>query len=453
MFDQLSEKISGLVERIASKKQSVDDVLSYVEQELRDAMLAADVAPSVIDAIRDRVRSRLRNQTSQEPQVLVENFIKGFEQGVLDMLGASAAEPRIPRSGTSVWMLVGLQGTGKTTTTAKIARWAKSKDLKPYLVPLDLRRPAAVQQLQKLGRDLGVPVMDVEPDGKPIKLAQRAVAEAQKLGCNLVLLDTAGRLSIDHELMDEVGGIRKKLKPDEVLLVVDGMQGQTSVETARAFDQYVSLTGLILTKMDGDARGGAALSARHVTGKPIKFMGVGEKVDEFELFDPAKIVNRILDRGDLEALASKAESALDMNQVESLGKKMLESKFTLDDFRAQIEQMEKLGSMESVLKMLPGGKKVSNMLGDMDGAQREMRRTKAIINSMTPQERRNSKLLLTSHTRRQRIAKGSGVSLGEVQKLLKDFDKMQKMMKQLKNMNPQMMAQMAKGLGKGNLPF
>jgi signal recognition particle subunit SRP54 len=356
-----------------------------------------------------------------------QHFIKIVHDEMAKMMGGQAQELSLARRPPVPVMLVGLQGSGKTTSCGKLALFLQKKKRSPFLVPADVYRPAAIEQLKVLGSQIGIPVYDSDPGGDPVEICREAVRYADRNGYDTVLLDTAGRLHIDEELMDELRRIKGAVDPSDILLVADAMTGQDAVNVAKAFHQKLSLTGVVLTKMDGDARGGAALSIRAVTGAPIKFVGMGEKLDALEPFFPDRMASRILGMGDILTLVEKAQETIDEKQARELERKLRKSQFTLEDFREQLLRVRKMGSMEDLLGMIPG---MGSRLKEMKGAapdEAELKRTLAIIDSMTLEERRNVKVL--NGSRRKRIALGSGTTVQEVNRLLKNFQQAEQMIK------------------------
>ena len=341
-------------------------------------------------------------------------------------------------------MLVGLHGCGKTTTAAKLAKYFQERKKRPYLIPADVYRPAAIEQLQKLGKDLGVDFYRPEPSQTPLDICRKGKDAALKGGYDLVLIDTAGRLHIDEALMLELREIKAHVKPKEVLLVADAMTGQDAVNIAKSFNERLNIDGVILTKMDGDARGGAALSIRSVTQKPIKFIGIGEKLDALEVFHPERMASRILGMGDVLTLIEKAEAAFDEDKARELEKKIRKDSFTLEDFRDQLLQIRKMGSLESILQMIPGVSKKMKGMGDISFDEKELTHIEAMINSMTLKERNNH--LIINGSRRLRIAKGSGTSVQALNQLLKRYAQARKMMKRFTQLDK-------KGFGRGQVPF
>ncbi|HEY8542354.1 MAG TPA: signal recognition particle protein, partial [Pseudothermotoga sp.] len=351
-------------------------------------------------------------------------FIKIVRDELINIMGKSSASLNLKHH-PSVIMLVGLQGSGKTTTAAKLANYLRKSGRNVLLVAADVYRPAAIDQLEKLGKSIQINVF-VGDKKNPVKIVREALEYAKNSQYNVVVLDTAGRLHIDEEMMNELEQIKQMSNPDEILMVVDAMIGQDAVNSATEFNKRLDLTGFIVTKMDGDARGGVILSISHVTGKPVKFIGVGEKIDAFEQFYPDRVAARILGMGDVLTLIEKAERELDKEKMETIGKKMLQAEFTLEDFQEQLKEMKKLGPLSSLIEMLPGAPKV-----DLENSEKQLKRTEAIINSMTPEERRNPRILNAS--RKMRIAKGSGTTVQEVNKLLKSYEEMKELMKKMKH--------------------
>ncbi len=372
-----------------------------------------------------------------------QQVIKIVHQELVALMGTEARQIKFSGSSPVPLVLVGLHGCGKTTTAAKLATLLKEKGRKPYMVPADTYRPAAVEQLHTLASQVKVDFYEPLPGEGPVDICQKANSSAVRLGCDTLLIDTAGRLHIDEMLMNELRQIKETLSPKEILFVADAMTGQDAVNIAKSFDEALSIDGVILTKMDGDARGGAALSIRAVTGKPIKYIGVGEKIDAIEVFHPDRMASRILGMGDVLSLIEKAQTAFDEEKAKELERKIRKAEFTLEDFRDQLVHVRKIGSFEGLLKMIPGVNRVKG-LGSFHEAEKELVRTEAIINSMTPQERRNHTLI--NGKRRLRIAKGSGTTVQDVNRLLKQYVMTRKMLGKMKK------GQM-RGLAKGILPF
>jgi signal recognition particle subunit SRP54 len=405
--------------------------VSQVDAALRDlrlALLEADVHFRVVKDFLERVRTRATGQDVLKSLTPAQAVLRVVRDEMIEMLGGASPQPlkTSPRP-PSVVLLTGLQGSGKTTSAAKLARWLARSGRHPLLVSTDVQRPAARDQLRALGRQAGLPVHHPEAEGDPRALLASALREAGSLGHDFVLVDTAGRLHVDEPLMAELAELERIADPSEVLYVADAMTGQDAVRSASEFARRVGVSGLLLTKLDGDARGGAALSAAAVTGRPVKFAGVGEKLEDFEPFQPARMVSRILGMGDVLGLIERVEETVDREQAESLARKLRRSEFTLDDFREQMRQLRKLGPLEQVISMLPG----AGSLKGVDGAagEREMRRSAAIIDSMTPLERRDPSSI--NGSRRKRIAVGSGTRVEDVNRLLRQFAQARKLMKNL----------------------
>jgi len=429
MFDELSEKLGGVIRRLGGRvvlnEQSVKESLGEIRRVLLEADVNYRLVQDFLESVKEKATGREVIKSVRPGQMMV----KIVYDELVEMLGGSSVPLSLPPGQLSVIMLCGLQGSGKTTTAGKIARRFKSSGRKPVLVAADIYRPAADEQLATLGRQLDVPTFAAQDTGKGvIGIIKDALIEANTRGLDTVLIDTAGRLQIDREMMDELIEIKKAVSPREILLVVDGMTGQEAVNIAESFHRELDLTGLILTKLDGDARGGAALSIYGVTKVPIKLIGVGEGPDALEIFHPDRMVSRLLEMGDIVSLVERAEEKMDAEEIESLEKKVLgRGDMDLGDFLATLRQMRKMGSIESLLRMIPGisGK----MLKTANPDPKRFKRLEAIILSMTPQERTQPKIINAS--RRRRIASGSGVSVQEVNQLLKQFNQMRKMMKQM----------------------
>ena len=428
MFESLSEKLQGVFDRLGQRGVLREEDVKAVLREIRLALLEADVNYKVVKDFTARVKekavgeevSRALNPTQQVVKIVHEELVRTLgEPGRLDLSG------RAPH----VLMLVGLQGSGKTTTVAKLARYLREQGHFPLMVAADIYRPAAIDQLERLGEQLGLPVY-AERGAEPVAIARHGVEEANRRGADVVILDTAGRLQIDEAMMAELEAIREAVKPQEVLLVADAMTGQEAVNIAQGFHERVGLTGLILTKVDGDARGGAAISMREVTGVPIKFLGTGEKIEALELFHPDRLASRILGMGDVLTLIEKAERTYDRQEAARLEKKLRKGEFDLEDFLQQLRQLRKMGPLGDLLGMVPGGGKLLKQTNVSDEEmERAMKRTEAIILSMTPEERRKPKIL--NGSRKRRIARGSGTTVTEVNQLLKQYRQMQKLFKQL----------------------
>ncbi len=429
MFDSLSEKLNSVFKKLASRGRLSEADVDAALREVRLALLEADVNFQVVKEFLARVRERAVGSEVMQSLSPAQGVIKIVNEELIKTLGEPA---KIDLSGNPphVVILVGLQGSGKTTTAAKLALHLRQHGQKPLLVAADTRRPAAIQQLQTLGKQLDLPVHSEPNTVPPPTICANAVHRARDGAYSVVLLDTAGRLQIDDELMRELEEIKTRVHPQEALLVADAMTGQEAVRVAQEFHRRITLTGLILTKVDGDARGGAALSIRSVTGVPIKFLGVGEKNEALEPFYPDRLASRILGMGDILTLIEKAQATMDSQAAQKAAEKLLEAKFDFEDFLAQLQQIKKMGPISQLLGMMPGMGEIAKQLPS-DATDKQMKRIEAIISSMTRQERRNPDLL--NGSRRKRIAMGSGTSVQEVNKLMSDFKQMQRMMQQFKS--------------------
>ena len=428
MFDNLSERLAATFKKLKGHGKLTEKNIADALREVRLALLEADVHFKVAKDFVARVRERAVGQEVMRSLTPAQQVVKIVHQELSSLMGGEAQPLQMMGRPPFICMLAGLQGSGKTTTCAKLARHLKQLGKHPYLVPADLQRPAAVAQLKTLAAQVGVPVFDSQAGSDPVEVCGQALSEASRAGCDVILVDTAGRLHVDQALMDELAAIRARINPQEVLLVADAMTGQDAVNVALSFHEKLGLTGVVLTKVEGDARGGAALSIRAVVEVPIKFVGVGEKLDALEPFHPERLAGRILGMGDVLSLVEKASQALEQDQAQEMARKLAKNSFTLEDFRNQLGQLKKLGSLESLLGMLPGMNKMKN-LKNLAPDEKELKRTEAIINSMTRQERRNHAII--NGSRRKRIAKGSGTTVADVNRLLKNFLQARKMMKSM----------------------
>lgn len=425
MFESLSERLSGALRSITGKTRLDEKTVQDSLREVRLALLEADVNIRVVREFTDRVKERCLDHEILQSLTPAQQVLSIVNEELVALLGGETAGLNLGGKKPAILMMVGLQGSGKTTSAAKIAHRLREEGKRPYLVPADVYRPAAIDQLTTLAHQLDIPVYPSTTGMNPVDIAVNARKEAEEAGCDVMLLDTAGRLHIDAGLMQELVAIKEKTAPGEILFVADAMTGQDAVTVAEAFNNELGITGVILTKMDGDARGGAALSIKSVTGASVKFVGVGEKITEIEPFHPDRIAGRILGMGDMLTLMEKAKATFDESEAEELGRKLQKAEFNLEDFLSQLKKLRGFGSIEGLLKLIPG---MSGLAGKLGGGvpEKEMGRFEAIINSMTKKERRSPKIINPS--RRQRIAKGSGTSVAQVNQLLKQFDAMKSMM-------------------------
>ncbi len=424
MFQNLADKLSNAFKKFRNKGKLTEADVKEGMREVKLALLEADVSFKVVKDFIKKVTERAVGTQVLESLMPGQQVVKIVHEELIELMGKTQAKLEIAPKPPTVVMMVGLQGAGKTTHSGKIAGLYKKQGKNPLLVACDVYRPAAIKQLQIVGSQLNIPVFADEKSKNPVSIAKSAMDYAKKNGHDMVFIDTAGRLHIDEVLMKELQDIKKYVEPTEILLTVDAMLGQDAVNVAESFNEMLNITGVVLTKLDGDTRGGAALSVRYVTGKPIKFVGTGEKLDTIEPFYPDRMASRILGMGDVLTLIEKAEEAYDKKQAEALEKKMRENAFTLTDYLEQMAQLKKMGSLESVMAMVPGMN-----AKDVKIDENMLARTEAIILSMTPKERDNPDIINSS--RKKRIAKGSGTSVEEINRLLKQFDQMKKLMKQM----------------------
>ena len=430
MFGSLTDKLANAFKKFRNKGKLTEADVREGMREVKLALLEADVNFKVVKEFIKAVTERAVGAEVLESLLPAQQIVKIVNEELIKLMGGEAPKLNISPKPPTVIMMVGLQGAGKTTHSAKIASYYKKKGKNPLLVACDVYRPAAVDQLKIVGESVGVPVFSMGTKISPVEIAKAGVEYAKKNGHDMVFIDTAGRLHIDEELMAELVSIKTALSPSEILLVVDAMLGQDAVNVAKTFNDLLDITGVVLTKMDGDTRGGAALSVKFITGKPIKFVGTGEKLDALELFHPDRMASRILGMGDILSLIEKAEEAYDKKNAEALEKKMRDQSFTLDDFLEQLHQLKKMGNLDQLLAMLPGANTGALKNAQVDEGQ--MAKIEAIILSMTPRERANPDII--NGSRRKRIAAGSGTSVEDVNRLLKQFDQMKKMMKQFSGM-------------------
>ncbi len=430
MFESLGDRLQNAIHKIKGYGKITEDNIGDMMREIRLALLEADVNYKVVKEFTNNVREKALGEEVQKSIKPGDLFVKIVQDELTELLGGEQA-PLNLKGQPAILMLVGLQGSGKTTTIGKLANYLRKKQHKnPLLVACDVYRPAAIDQLKQLGKQLNIEVYE-EGKGNPVEISQHAISYAKEHGYDYVLVDTAGRLQIDEALMKELEDIEAAIQPQETLLVIDAMMGQDAINVITGFHEKLSLTGVILTKLDGDTRGGVALSVRHLTNVPIKFIGTSEKLDGLDAFDPERMAGRILGMGDIVSLVEQAQAAIDEKEAEKTAKRMQSGKFDLEDFLSTLKQMKKLGPLENLLKLIPGAKKMG--LTSVKIPPKQMAHVEAIILSMTPEERKNPNIIKAS--RKTRIAKGAGLSVQEVNKLLTQFEQMKKMMKQMQNGN------------------
>ncbi|MTI84538.1 MAG: signal recognition particle protein [Firmicutes bacterium] len=428
MFSSLAERLQDAFKKLKSKGKLNESDVDLALKEVRRALLSADVNFQVVKDFMKRVRERAVGHDVLDSLTPAQQVIKIVHDELVGLMGGEESKINMASKPPTVIMMVGLQGAGKTTTSAKLARLLRKQGRKPLMVAGDIYRPAAIKQLEVLGSQLDMPVFSMGDKQRPPAIARAAKESAINNGQDVVIVDTAGRLHIDEELMEELFAVKSEIKPDEILLVVDAMTGQDAVNVANTFNERLELDGVVLTKLDGDARGGAALSVKAVTGRPIKFVGIGEKLDALETFHPNRMADRILGMGDMLTLIEKAQDNFDQEKVSKLNKRIRSMEFTLDDFVDQLQQVKKLGPIDQIMGMIPGLGN-NKKLKDMNIDEKELVYVEAIINSMTPFERQNPSEI--SGSRKKRIARGSGTRVQDVNRLLKQFEQTKKMMKQL----------------------
>ena len=429
VFEGLSNKIQKVIGKLRGQTRVTEKDVKDIMREIKLALLEADVNFKVVKNFIDEVSKKAVGQDVLESLTPGQQIIKIINDELIALMGSEQSRVTFSSKSPTVYMMVGLQGSGKTTTSAKLANFLKKEGRRPLLVACDIYRPAAIKQLQVVGKQLDVPVFSMDSKN-PVEIAKKAIQDAKDNGNDLVIIDTAGRLHIDEELMNELVNIKSAVFPQEILLVVDSMIGQDAVNVATSFNNKLGIDGVILTKLDGDTRGGAALSVASVTKKPIKFIGVGEKLNELEAFHPKRMASRILGMGDILTLVEKAQENFDLNKAKDMEKRIRENQFTLDDFLEQFQQIRKMGSFKKILEMIPGMN--SSMLKNVDMDDKKIFRIEAIIKSMTKKERVSPEIINAS--RRKRIANGSGTTVQDVNKLLKDFEDMKKMLKKMNTM-------------------
>jgi signal recognition particle subunit SRP54 len=445
MFDNLSEKLQRVFKNLRGEGRLSAENMEAALREIRVALLEADVNFRVVKQLIENIKEKAMGQEVLTALSPAQQVVKIVNDELIKILGSHESRLRFANEPPSVMLIVGLQGSGKTTSTGKLGRWMAKNGHRPQLVSVDVYRPAAREQLKVVAHEVKVPIYEGTPEEtKPAELARAARREAANAGRDVLLVDTAGRLHIDDELMVELQELKALLNPVEILFVADAMTGQDAVKSAGEFHKRLGITGVILTKMDGDARGGAALSIRHVTGQPLKFIGIGEKLDALELFHPDRAAQRILGMGDVLSFIEKTQEVIDQKQAEEMQRKLIENEFTLEDFRDQLRQLRKLGPLEGLLKMMPQVGMLKE-LKDVKVDEKEITRVVAIIDSMTPSERNNH--MIINGSRRRRIARGSGTSVQEVNQLLKQYTQARKMMKTFSG------GMLGKKLGKLKLPM
>lgn len=446
-FEGLADKLQEALKKLKGKGKLTEKDVKEAMREVKLALLEADVNYKVVKNFISSVSSKCSGSEVLDSLTPGQQVIKIVNDELTNLMGGSESKINYSDNGTTVIMLVGLQGAGKTTMCGKLALQLKKNNKRPLLVACDVYRPAAIKQLEVVGKQIDIPVFQMGDKISPVDIAKAGMAHGRENGNNVIIIDTAGRLHIDEALMGELEDVKSAINPTEILLVVDSMTGQDAVNVAESFNKTLDITGVILTKLDGDTRGGAALSIRHMTEKPIKFIGVGEKMTDFEVFYPDRMASRILGMGDVLTLIEKAQEAFDEKSAQDLSAKMMENDFNYEDYLSAMDQMKKLGSLSSIMEMLPGmPKELQNV--DFTAGEKAIAKQKAIIQSMTPKERRNPKLVSSASSRKKRIARGSGSTIQEVNKLIKGFEMMRKQMKQMKSLQKKS----KKGLF-GKMPF
>lgn len=432
-FEMLTDKLTAAIQKIRGQKTVTEQDLKETLRDVRLALLEADVNFKVVKEFTTKIKKRVQGQKIDPNLTAGQYIVKVVHEELIALLGGEQSKLQFSSNPPTVIMLAGLQGAGKTTSIGKLANYLRKNGKKPLMVAGDVYRPAAITQLEVIGKELDMPVFSMGSEVSPVTIAQEAIKRANALLCDTVLIDTAGRLHIDEKLMDELKNIKTAVHPDEILLVVDAMTGQDAVTVAEAFNKALGITGLIVTKLDGDARGGAVLSVKSVADCPVKFVGMGEKLDALQPFYPDRMASRILGMGDVLSLIEKAQEAIDVDSAKRLAESMKHNEFTLDMFLDQMKQVKRLGSLESILSMIPGMGKFSKQFEGVDLDGKEVRRLEAIITSMTPKERQNPRII--NGSRRKRIAAGCGQRVQDVNRLLKQFEESKKLMKTMQGMN------------------
>lgn len=447
-FEGLAEKLQNTFKKLRGKGKLTEKDIKEAMREVKLALLEADVNFKIVKQFIANVSEKCVGSEVLESLTPGQQVIKIVNEELTSLMGGTESKLNYASYGPTVIMLVGLQGAGKTTMCGKLALELRKNNKKPLLVACDIYRPAAIKQLQVVGKQIDIPVFSMGDKISPVDIAKAAIKQGREDGNNVIIIDTAGRLHIDENLMQELKDVKEAVEPNEVLLVVDSMTGQDAVNVAETFNKELDLTGVILTKLDGDTRGGAALSIKSVTQKPIKYVGVGEKMNDFEVFYPDRMASRILGMGDVLSLIEKAQEAIDQKEAEDLSKKMINAEFNFEDFLTAMDQMKKLGPLNKIMEMIPGVNAQQLEALDMEKSEKQMAKMKAIIQSMTVKERRNPSLIIGSSSRKKRVALGAGTTIQEVNKLIKGYDMMKKQMKQMKSLTKKS----KKGLF-GKLPF
>lgn len=447
-FEGLSSKLQETIKKLKGKGKLSEKDIKEAMREVKLALLEADVNFKVVKSFINRVTEKCLGSEVLESLTPGQSVIKIVNEELTKLMGGTESKISYSDNGPTIIMLAGLQGAGKTTMCGKLALYLRKKNKKPLLVAADIYRPAAIKQLQVVGKQIDIPVFSMGDKISPVDIVKASIKHAKDNSNNIIIVDTAGRLHIDEELMEELKAVKNAVNPNEILLVVDSMTGQDAVNVAESFNDNLDISGVILTKLDGDTRGGAALSIREITNKPIKFVGLGEKMNDIEIFHPERMASRILGMGDILSLIEKAQSAIDEKEAKALGNRMLTQEFNFEDFLSAMNQMKKLGPINKLIEMIPGfnAKQLEGV--DLSQSEKEMSKVEALINSMTQKERKNPSLITSSPSRKRRIANGSGCTVQQVNKLLKDFENMKKMTKQMKSMQKSN----KKGLF-GKLPF
>lgn len=447
-FEGLSEKLQSTFKKLRGKGKLNEKDIKEAMREVKLALLEADVNYKVVKNFVSNVSSKCVGGDVLESLTPGQQVIKIVNEELTNLMGGSESKLNYSSYGPTVIMLVGLQGAGKTTMCGKLALQLRKDNKKPLLVACDIYRPAAIKQLQVVGKQIDIPVFTMGDKVSPVDIAKAAIKQGRNDGNNVIIIDTAGRLHIDEELMQELKDVKSAVEPNEILLVVDSMTGQDAVNVAESFNKELDVSGVILTKLDGDTRGGAALSIRSITEKPIKYIGVGEKMSDFEVFHPERMASRILGMGDVLSLIEKAQEAIDEKEADDLAKKMMTNELNFEDFLTAMEQMKKLGPLNKIMEMIPGMESQNVGKIDFEKSEKQLDKTKAIIQSMTLKERRNPSLLIGSSSRKKRVALGAGTTIQEVNKLIKGYEAMKKQMKQVKSLTKKS----RKGLF-GKMPF